>query len=80
MSIEQLQSIKITSVEQGKALAATILDEQLAIHRQMQGLTDNDKWQALSDRHYDLRQIRRRLLHEVGLMAMKKKRNGVPRT
>ena len=57
MTIEQLMDIEITSVEQGKALARSILDEQLAIHREMKGLYDNTKWEELSDRHYDLRKI-----------------------
>lgn len=73
MSIEQLMNIKITSVEQGKALAAEILNEQLSIHRQMQGLYDNKKWQELSDRHFYLRKARHNILHKTGLLAIKLK-------
>lgn len=74
MTIEQLMDIEITSVEQGKALAQSILDEQLAIHREMIGLYDNEKWKELSDRHYDLRKIRQAILHLTGLMAIEQKR------
>jgi hypothetical protein len=73
MTIEELRAIKITDVEQGKKLAADILEEQLSLHRQMIGLTDNMKWQALSNRHFYLRRERRRILHETGLLAIKLK-------
>lgn len=74
LTIEQLLNIEITSVEQGKRLASEILDEQHAIHREMVGLYDNEKWQALSDRHYDLRKIRHAILHLTGQMAIEQKR------
>lgn len=74
MTIEQLLEIEITSVRQGKDLAQAILDEQHLIHRQMVGLYDNKKWQALSDRHYDLRKIRHAILHLTGQMAIEQKR------
>jgi len=76
MTIEQLLNIEITSVEQGKALAQAILEEQHLIHRQMVGLYDNEKWKELSDRHYDLRKIRQATLHLTGLMAIEQKRAG----
>ena len=74
MTIKQLQSITITSVEQGKQLANDILEEQLSIHHQMIGLYDNPKWEKLSDRHYDLRKIRHAILHLTGKMAIVQKR------
>lgn len=74
MTIEQLLNIEVTSVEQGKALAQAILEEQHELHRQMVGLYDNEKWKALSDRHYDLRKIRHAILHLTGLMAIEQKR------
>jgi len=74
MTIEQLMEIEIISVEQGKQLAEDILQEQLAIHREMIGLYDNAKWQALSDRHYDLRKIRIAVLTLTGKMAIERKR------
>lgn len=74
MTIEQLMDIEITSVEQGKLLAEDILQEQLAIHREMVGLYDNEKWQTLSDRHYDLRKIRIAVLTMTGKMAIARKR------
>jgi hypothetical protein len=74
MTIEHLLEIEIKSVQQGKALAEAILQEQLSIHRQMVGLYDNEKWQALSDRHYDLRKIRHAILHLTGQMAIEQKR------
>ncbi len=74
MTIVELLNIEITSVSQGKEFAETILQEQLSIHRQMVGLYDNEKWQALSDRHYDLRKIRHATLHLTGLMAIEQKR------
>ena len=74
MTIEQLLNIEIKSVEQGKRLAELILQEQLSIHRQMVGLYDNEKWQVLSDRHYDLRKIRHAILHLTGQMAIEQKR------
>ncbi len=70
MTVEQLLDIEVTSVAQGKQLAEDILQEQLSIHRQMIGLYDNEKWQKLSDRHYDLRKIRHAVLHLTGKMAM----------
>ena len=73
-TIEQLLNIEITSVQQGKDLAESILNEQLAIHREMIGLYDNAKWQVLSDRHYDLRKIRHAVLHLTGKMAVEQKR------
>lgn len=76
MTIEQLLDMEITSVEQGKALAQAILEEQLELHRQMVGLYDNKKWQVLSDRHYDLRKIRHAILHLTGKMAIEQKRTG----
>jgi len=72
-TIEQLLNIEITSVRQGKDLAESILNEQLAIHREMIGLYDNAKWQVLSDRHYDLRKIRHAVLHLTGKMAIEQK-------
>jgi hypothetical protein len=74
MTIEQLLNIEIKSVQQGKDLAQAILDEQVAIHQEMIGLYDNEKWQALSDRHYDLRKIRHAVLHFTGTMAIEQKR------
>lgn len=74
MTIEQLLNVEITSVEFGKQLAEDILQEQLAIHREMVGLYDNEKWQMLSDRHYDLRKIRHAVLHLTGKMAIECKR------
>lgn len=74
MTIEQLLEIEITSVQQGKDLANAILEEQHVIHRQTVGLYDNEKWQALSDRHYDLRKIRHAILHLAGQMVIKQKR------
>lgn len=74
MTIEQLLNVEITSVQQGKDLAQAILYEQHAIHRQMIGLYDNEKWKELSDRHYDLRKIRQATLHLTGLMAIEQKR------
>lgn len=74
MSIQEILNIEITSVQQGKDLAQAILDEQHAIHREMVGLYDNEKWQELSDRHYDLRKIRHAVLHLTGKMAVERKR------
>lgn len=74
MTIEQLLSVEVTSVEFGKQLAEDILQEQLAIHRAMVGLYDNVKWQELSGRHYDLRKIRHAVLHLTGKMAIERKR------
>lgn len=73
MTIEQLLDIEVTSVAQGKQLAEDILQEQLSVHRQMIGLYDNEKWQELSDRHYDLRKIRHAVLYLTGKMAMAQK-------
>jgi hypothetical protein len=73
-TINQLLNIEVTSVEQGKQLAEDILQEQLAIHREMIGLYDNEKWQILSDRHYDLRKIRHVVLHLTGKMAIENRR------
>ena len=74
MTIEQLLNVEVTSVEQGKRLAEDILQEQLAIHREMIGLYNNEKWQVLSDRHYDLRKIRHAVLHLTGKIAIEQKR------
>ncbi|HEY4964495.1 MAG TPA: hypothetical protein VIH90_07430 [Candidatus Saccharimonadales bacterium] len=74
MTIEQLLNVEVASVEFGRQLAEEILQEQLTIHRQMIGLYDNAKWQKLSDRHYDLRKIRRAVLHLTGKMAIEQKR------
>jgi hypothetical protein len=74
MTIEQLLNVEVTSVEQGKQLAEDILQEQLAIHREMIGLYDNEKWQMLSDRHYYLRKIRHAVLHLTGKMAIEQNR------
>jgi len=74
MTIEQLLNIEVTSVQQGKQLAAEILSEQHRVHREMIGLYDNEKWKELSDRHYDLRKIRQATLHLTGLMAIEQKR------
>jgi tRNA A37 threonylcarbamoyladenosine biosynthesis protein TsaE len=74
MTIEQILNVEVTSVEFGKKFAEDILQEQLAIHREMIGLYDNEKWQMLSDRHYDLRKIRHAVLHRTGKMAIEHKR------
>lgn len=74
LTIEQIKQIKVITVEQGRQLASDILEEQLSLHRQMQGLTNNVKWQELSDRHFYLRKIRQNILHNTGLMAIKLKR------
>lgn len=74
MTIQELLDIEIISVEQGKSLAQAILEEQHSLHRQMVGLYDNEKWQALSDRHYDLRKIRHAILYLTGQMAIEQKR------
>jgi DnaJ-domain-containing protein 1 len=76
MTTEQLLNVEVMSVEQGKQLAKDILQEQLAIHREMVGLYDNEKWQKLSDRHYDLRKIRHAVLNLTGKMAIEQKRAG----
>jgi hypothetical protein len=75
MTIEEIRSIKVTGIDQGKKLAADILEEQLALHQQMQQTTNNDEWQALSDRHFYLRKQRHRILHETGLLAIRIKRS-----
>lgn len=74
MSIEELESVKITSVPFGREFAEAIQNEQKAIHLQMVGLYDNEKWKVLCDRRYDLRQIRIRTLTITGKMAIKQKR------
>ena len=74
LTIEQLKRIPVITVEQGKQFASDILDEQLELHRQMQGLTDNTKFKELSDRHFYLRKIRQGTLHTTGLMAIEQKR------
>lgn len=74
LTIEQLKHIPVITVEQGKQLASDILDEQLAIHRQIQGVDDIQEWQRLSDRHFYLRKIRQGVLHNTGLMAIAQKR------
>jgi hypothetical protein len=73
LTIDQLKRIPVITVEQGKQLASDILDEQLAIHRQMQSVNDIKEWQVLSDRHFYLRKIRQSVLHNTGLMAIKQK-------
>lgn len=57
-----------------RSSAEDILQEQLALHREMVDLYDNAKWQELSDRHYDLRKIRHTALHLTGKMAIERKR------
>ncbi len=74
LTIEQLKRIPVITVEQGKQLASDILDEQLELHRQMQGLTDNAEFRELSDRHFYLRKIRQSVLYNTGLLAIKLKR------
>ncbi len=74
LTIEQLKRIPVITVEQGKQLASDILDEQLELHRQMQGLTDNAEFRELSDRHFYLRKIRHSILHSTGLMAIAQKK------
>ncbi len=74
LTIEQLKRIPVITVEQGKQLASDILDEQLAIHRQMQSVDDITEWQELSDRHFYLRKIRQNVLHNTGLMAIAQKK------
>jgi len=70
LTLEELQKVKISSVIQGRSLAAVILLKQKEVHKQMVGLYDNKKWQELSDLHYDLRKLRINVLHETGLLAM----------
>lgn len=74
MSIEELESVKITSVPFGREFAEAMQIEQKAIHLQMVGLYDNEKWKVLSDRRYDLRQIRIRTLTITGKMAISQKK------
>ena len=74
LTIEQLKRIGVITVEQGKQLGSDILDEQLELHRQMQGVDDIKEWQKLSDRHFYLRKIRQNILHSTGLMAIAQKR------
>ena len=71
MTIDQLRNIEVRTVEQGKDLVAAILDEQLELHKQMQNLYDNEKWQKLSDRHFYLRKVRHNILNKTGLLAIK---------
>lgn len=73
MTIEQLQSIKISSVEQGRTIADEILKAQLDIHHLMVDEYESVKWRELCDRHYDLRKVRHRILIEAGyLVALQK--------
>lgn len=73
MTIEQLQGIKISSVEQARSLADEILKAQLDIHHLMVDEYDSVKWRELCDRHYDLRKVRHRILVDAGnLVAMNK--------
>lgn len=74
LTIEQLKRIPVITVEQGKQLASDILEEQLAIHRQMQSVDDIKEWQELSDKHFYLRKIRQNVLHLTGKMAIERKR------
>lgn len=74
MTVHELLNLEIMSVQYGRDLAQAILDEQLAIHREMVGLYENKKWQELSDRHYDLRKIRIAILTLTGKLAIKQKR------
>lgn len=74
MDLDTLRNTKIESVEQGNELAEQILAEQHNIHRQMTETTDNAKWQELSDRHYDLRVIRRDIQSKTGKLAMSLKK------
>lgn len=74
MTIEQLMDVEITSAEQGRQLANDILQEQLAINREMVGLYDNTKWQALSGGHYELRKCRIAILMLTGKTAIEQKR------
>lgn len=73
LTIEQLKRIPVITVEQGKQLASDILDEQLALHRQMQSADGIKEWQELSDRHFYLRKIRQNILHNTGIMAIAQK-------
>jgi len=75
MDLDELRSTKIETVEQGNELADKILAEQHNIHRQMTETTDNTKWQELSDRHYDLRIIRRDIQSKTGKLAMTLKKD-----
>lgn len=74
MSLEELESIEITSVEQGRSLAEDIRVAQVNIHQQMVGQYDKQKWQELCNRHYDLRKLRQRILHTIGQMVIDKRR------
>lgn len=76
MDLDKLRNTKIESVEQGNKLADEILAEQHRIHRQMIETTDNAKWQELSDRHYDLRIVRRDIQLKTGKLAITKKNIG----
>lgn len=75
MNLDELRSTKIETVEQGNELADKILAEQHSIHRQMIETTDNAKWQELSDKHYDLRIIRRDIQSKTGKLAMTLKKD-----
>lgn len=74
MTIEQLLEIKISTIAQGSQFADDILEEQIVIHRKMLGLEDKDQWQEYCNRHYELRKIRYRALHEIGAMVIKIKK------
>lgn len=73
MTIEQLRDVKILTVAQGRQFADDILEVQIAIHRQMIGLDDKQQWQELCDRHYELRKVRKHILHSIGRMVIVQK-------
>lgn len=73
MTTEQLLNVEITSVEFGRQLAEDIRLELVALHREMIGLEDNEKWQALCDRRYDLRKVRFAVLHLTGELVIQQK-------
>lgn len=75
MTIEELRSIQIVSITQGKEVVNEILAEQINIHGQMMDEADRARWQMLCDRHFDLRKVRQSILGTVNSIAAIKIKN-----
>lgn len=74
MTLEQLESIEVTSVEFGRDLAQELQNERARILKLMTGNHSNYEWQVLADRRYDLHKVRLKTLLTIGRMVSQNKK------
>lgn len=66
LSIEQLQKVKIDSVEAGKELVTEINSRSKQLMYDMAATDNNEEHRRITDERYELRKAKRQILSQMG--------------